>query len=91
MLRVRRNGKNAQCTKEKDEIENTLKLFEQNPDSSYLTCNFTQGLPTNHLFSVKSVVGDSIVLINPWDSGEEIKITKSRFLDLVDVTAYCKI
>lgn len=84
-------GKTAQCTKEKDEIENTLKLFEQNSNSSYLTCNFTQGLPTNHLFSVKSVVGDSIVLINPWDSSKEIKITKSRFLDLVDVTAYCKI
>ncbi len=84
-------GRTAQCTTAKEKIENTLRMYEQNPTNSYLTCNFTEGLPTNHLFSIKSVDGDSIILINPWDSATEIKITKSRFLDLVDEVAYCEI
>lgn len=81
-------GKAGDTTTNIDKIENYLNEFQNNPQNSYFTCVFKDELETNHLYSVKSINGNEIILTNPWYSNKEISIGKSHFLEIIQYISF---
>ena len=65
-------AENLTFTKTKEDVEDSFKHFEENP-----VC----GLKTGHGYTIKSIDGDNVVLIDPWDTTEEIIVSKEKLLD----------
>ena len=60
-------------------VEKYLKRFERDPERYSLTASFycEEG---GHAYHLKKVSGDTIILVNPWDSDSEIVMSKGEFL-----------
>ncbi len=73
-----------------DELENNPEnyamttSFDGTENGGSYTVQDVNGKPvelvTNHAWSVKSVSGDTVTIVNPWDSSIEYTIPKSEFL-----------
>lgn len=67
------------------ELKQALNNFEENSSEYSMTLGVVDkpvmGLLKDHGYSVKSVDEDNVVLVNPWDSTEEISVDKDKLLD----------
>jgi len=43
-------------------------------------------LGAKHGYAVKSVTDDTVTVTNPWDSGDEIALTREQYMALFDRT-----
>lgn len=71
-------------------VNSRLEDFEKNPDRYCATVSFlddkvesfnNEELVKKHAYAIKSVSGDEITLVNPWDSSKTITITKEQLFD----------
>ena len=62
------------------EIDKYLKRFERDPERYALTAAFRSSATSGHAYHLKKVSGDTVILVNPWDSDKEIAMQKSEFL-----------
>lgn len=46
-------------------------------------------LSGNHAYSIKKIDGQNVTVINPWDSGKEIVLSKEEFLNAFDGIEVC--
>lgn len=67
------------------EVEQALDYFEENSDECSMSIAISDveidDLLPNHGYAVKSVEGDNVILVNPWDSTKEIKASKSDLIE----------
>ncbi len=42
-----------------------------------------------HAYSIKNVVGDTVTVVNPWDSSQEIVLSRSTFMNAFDNISKC--
>lgn len=74
-------------------VEKNLDIMMNNPDKYASGAIFKDtkkgNLVNNHFYSIKRVEKDSIVLVNPWDSGEEFAMPRKEFMTKVDEMAFC--
>lgn len=62
------------------EIDKYLKRFERDPERYALTAAFRSSATLGHAYHLKKVSGNTVILVNPWDSDKEIAMSKSEFL-----------
>lgn len=69
------------------DAESLLNYYKKYQDS----CAMTLGIETSfanleddHAYAVKSYSGDSLTLVNPWDSTKEIKVSTNDLLDNIE-------
>ena len=97
-------GKLAQTTSNPSEVNRYLDKFEQNPDSTTMSCSFKGGqgdrngftvrdvngnpvqLYYSHAYAVKSVDGDKVTIVNPWDSTQEIVLDRNTFAQYANLS-----
>ncbi|MBQ8886878.1 MAG: hypothetical protein IJY61_04170 [Candidatus Gastranaerophilales bacterium] len=69
---------------DKQEIENAFKYFEKNSDDCSMTLGVVDkrvcGLKKDHGYAVKEVTTSSVVIVDPWNSEEEITVNKEKLL-----------
>ncbi len=99
------SGKVGDRAVEKDEQSNLLNRFIENGGKDYaLTASINKGntknniqdiygntirLPGGHAYSVKKADENSVTVIDPYDSGNEIVISKEQFLEYFDRVYGC--
>ena len=70
--------------KDKEEISDAFEYFKNNADECSMTLGVTDkkvcGLRQNHGYAVKEVTTSSVVIVDPWNSEEEIKVNKEKLL-----------
>ena len=86
-------GKSAEYLDSKKDMESALDEFdgktialgaaiESNIDKTVKDVNGKDvQLPSAHAYAIKNVEGDEVTVVNPWDSGTEIVLSKDVFLD----------
>lgn len=75
-------------TKDLKDIDSFLNEVSKNQQNYAMTCNLkneqeNKELFSGHVYSVKSITDDTVILINPYNSAKEIKLTKEEFLKSV--------
>lgn len=69
---------------DKQEITNAFNHFEKNSDDCSMTLGVVDkkvcGLKKDHGYAVKEVTTSSVVIVDPWNSEEEIKVNKEKLL-----------
>ncbi len=86
-------GKSSKEAHLKRSVEKMLDKKFNNPDAYALMCNFKEDdssmgdIINNHAYSIRRVTEDSVIVINPWDSSEEIVYPKDKFLENCNSTS----
>lgn len=93
-------GKKSDVSQSKEETEKMLDEFisscktDKNIALSFKLTNaqdtvegYSETLYGPHVYSVKTADDNNVTFINPWDSGEDITVTKEAFLNLVNNSA----
>lgn len=70
-----------------EDVAKYLDKIAKEPSRYAIQCTFDKGYTKNHAFSVKEVTDDYVIVVNPWNSAEEIKIPKEKFLK--DIGSFC--
>lgn len=92
MYQIKASGvKTQEATKK---INEKLDEFSANPGRFAVTGSFyqydkKQGIYTCHAYSLKSVDGDKVILVNPWNSKEETVISRKEFLSNYNFWTFC--
>ncbi len=99
-------GKLSETSSDSGQIEKYLDAFQNNPDSTAMSCSIKGGDNDNsfitvkdasgrnvklynaHAYAVKSVDDDTVTLVNPWDSTQDIVLSRDAFSKIANVS-YC--
>ena len=69
---------------DKEEITDAFNYFEKNSDECSMTLGVVDkrvcGLRKDHAYAVKEVTTSSVVIVDPWNSEEEINVNKEKLL-----------
>lgn len=72
--------------------ENTAVVFENGDNKQYTEVKNSNGnnayLVGSHAYSVVDVNDDTVTLVNPWNTAEEIEVNRQELLNLDDYTVY---
>lgn len=72
--------------------ENTAVVFENGDNKQYTEIKNSNGdsayLVGSHAYSVVDVNDDTVTLVNPWNTAEEIEVNRQELLNLDDYTVY---
>lgn len=72
--------------------ENTAVVFENGDTKQYTEVKNSNGdnayLVGSHAYSVIDVNDDTVTLVNPWNTAEEIEVNRQELLNLDDYTVY---
>ncbi len=97
------SGQLGESRRTKVSMEATLEEFKANNNESLAVCADIQGenkeatdiygnkinLAGGHAYSIKNYDGKNVTVINPWDSSEEIVLSKEEFLRIFDGMDVC--
>ena len=69
---------------DQQEIQEAFNYFEKNSDECSMTLGVVDkrvcGLKKDHAYAVKEVTTSSVVIVDPWNSEEEINVNKEKLL-----------
>ena len=96
-------GKTSEYTSDKNEMNKYLDEFQRNngknivlgASNSDKDVKFTDingkehEFAAPHAYSIKKVTTGTVTIINPWDSGEEIVLTRDQFFEIFDSMDKC--
>lgn len=98
-------GKESEYINDKSEINDYLDKFQENNGKDLtigtnlyheLEENYIEDINGNkykvgspHAYSIKEVTDDTVTVINPWNSSEEIVISREDFLEIFDSINVC--
>ncbi len=78
-------AENITVTKSQDDIVNAFKEFDEHPNKYAMTLgtvgDSVDGLKVNHGYTIKNVEGDNVTLIDPWNTTEEITVSRNALID----------